>query len=70
MDLRFFADLGRIFKQEQGLLKNFRFTIRADNLFDAHRRVTDSNGDVPLSYQPDLIDPNGRVLGFELRKMF
>lgn len=70
LDLRVFADLGRLFKQDQGLLKNFRISLRADNVFDAHRRVTDSDGNVPLSYQPDLIDPNGRYLGFDLRKMF
>lgn len=70
LDLRVFADLGRLFKQEQGMLKNFRISLRADNVFDAHRRVTDSDGNVPLSYQPDLIDPNGRYLGFDLRKMF
>ncbi len=69
-DLRIFGDLGRIFKREQGLLKQFRLTLRADNLFDAHRRVTDSSGNVPLSYQPNLLDPNGRYLGIDLRKMF
>ena len=70
LDVRVFADLGRLFKQEQGILKNLRFILRAENVFDAHRKVTDSSGNVPLSYQPDLIDPDGRYLGIDLRKMF
>jgi len=69
-DLRIFADLGRVLKQESGPLKNFRISLRADNAFDARRRVTDSSGDVPLSYQPFLIDPTGRYLGVDLRKLF
>ena len=27
------------------------------NLFDAKPRVRDSSGEVPFSYQPDLLDP-------------
>ncbi len=69
-DLRLFADLGQILQKEAGFWKGFRVSFRANNIFDARRRVTDSNGDVPLSYQPSLIDPNGRYLGLELRKMF
>ena len=30
----------------------------------------DSNGDTPLAYQPFLVDPVGRYLGIDLRKMF
>jgi hypothetical protein len=25
---------------------------------------------VPLSYQPDYLDPRGRVIGIQFRKMF
>ncbi|WP_428028220.1 TonB-dependent receptor domain-containing protein [Altererythrobacter sp.] len=69
-DLRVFADLGQVFRKDAGFLKNFRISLRADNVFDARRRVTDSNGDVPLSYQPFLIDPTGRYLGIDFRKLF
>ena len=34
------------------------------------QRVSDANGLVPLSYQPDSLDPRGRVITLELRKMF
>lgn len=69
-DLRLFANLGEVFKQEEGFLKNFRVSLRADNIFDGRRTVRDSNGDTPLSYQPDLIDPTGRYVGIDLRKLF
>lgn len=70
LDLRLFADVGRLLKQEQGTLKNLRFSLEFDNLFDGQRRIVDADGDVPLRYQPFLIDPLGRVIRFELRKMF
>ncbi|MEO7914025.1 MAG: hypothetical protein ABIR23_01485, partial [Novosphingobium sp.] len=74
INMRLFADLG----QQKWLTggkpdtfwKGARFQLRVDNLFDAHQRVTDQNGVVPLSYQPDLIDPQGRIIGIELRKQF
>lgn len=69
VDLRLFADLGELLKQPDGPLKGLRFSLRADNLFDGIRRVTDETGNVPLNFQPALIDPVGRYLGIELRKM-
>lgn len=71
-DVRLFVD----FNQQASLLKavpllkNTRVSLSIDNVFDARQRVTDSNGDVPLRYQPYLIDPTGRSIGIELRKMF
>lgn len=70
LDLRIFADLGRWFGQEKEVFKNLRFSLEFDNLFDGQRRIVDANGDVPLRYQPFLVDPLGRVVRFELRKMF
>ncbi|MFC4294866.1 TonB-dependent receptor [Novosphingobium tardum] len=71
-DLRLFADLG----QQKSLVKsvpffeNTRVSLRVNNLFDAQQRVTDANGLVPLRYQPGFLDPQGRVVRIELRKMF
>ena len=70
VDLRLFADMGELFKKQDGPLKGLRLSLRADNLFDAIRRVTDETGAVPLSYQPALVDPVGRYVGIEIRKMF
>jgi iron complex outermembrane receptor protein len=74
VDLRLFADL----EQQEwltgggdpGFWKGARLSFRIDNLFDAHQRVTDENGLVPLRYQPGLIDPQGRSFEIEFRKMF
>jgi outer membrane receptor protein involved in Fe transport len=68
-DLRVFADLGRVIGDE-GFWKGTRVSLRADNVFDTRRTVTDASGEVPLSYQPFLIDPVGRYLGVEFRKLF
>jgi hypothetical protein len=32
--------------------------------------VTDNAGNTPLSYQPLYVDPQGRVVEIEFRKMF
>lgn len=50
--------------------KGSRLSFSVDNLFNSRQRVTDANGQVPLSYQPDLVDPRGRVIGIEFRKQF
>ena len=69
-DVRVFADIGRLTGTESGFLKGFRISLRADNVFDGQRRVTDQNGDTPLRYQPLLLDPVGRYLGVDFRKVF
>lgn len=69
-DLRAFSDLGELLGREDGFLKRLRVSLRADNLFDTRRKVTDTAGVVPLNYQPFLIDPTGRYVGIELRKLF
>lgn len=72
VNTRLFINLG----QQQSLvsrhpfLKGARLSLKVDNLFDSRQRVTDQSGAVPLSYQPDLLDPLGRVIGIELRKQF
>lgn len=70
VDLRLFADLGEVFKKQDGPLKGTRVSLTVDNLFGGVRRVTDETGAVPLSYQPALIDPIGRYVGIDIRKMF
>ncbi|MFN7159652.1 MAG: hypothetical protein ACK4MR_13330 [Erythrobacter cryptus] len=69
-NLRVFANIGEITGKNEGFLKDTRISLRADNLFDAQRRVRASNGDTPINYQPFLIDPLGLYLGIDLRKLF
>ncbi len=69
---RLFADLGQQKRLIEAVpfFKGARLSLKIDNLFDSRQRVTDANGVVPVSYQPDLLDPQGRVLGIEFRKQF
>lgn len=69
LDARIFVDLERQF-QKATFLKGSRLSLRIDNLFDAQQRVTDGNGDVPISYQPDFADPKGRFFEIDFRKRF
>ncbi len=71
-NLRFFADLGqrKDLVEKVPLLANTRVTLGANNLFDARQRIVDDTGAVPLRYQPYLVDPVGRFLTLEIRKLF
>lgn len=70
VDIRIFSNIGQLIGKDEGFLKNFRVSLRADNIFDGRRRVTDANGDTPINYQPFVIDPTGRFVGIDLRKLF
>ncbi len=71
-DLRLFANFG---DQPELTLKHpwlrgasLRFSV--DNIFDSKPKVHDAAGNVPLNYQPDLLDPLGRTLMISFRKLF
>ncbi len=71
-NLRAFVDMGqqiRLVRKHRWLI-GMRISLQVDNVFDARLRVTDQNGAVPLSYQPDLLDPQGRVIRLSVRKLF
>ena len=70
VDLRLFADLGEVLDRDDGLFEDLRLSLSVDNLFDGRRIVRDGNGDIPLRFQPLLLDPVGRFVGVELRKLF
>jgi len=70
VNLRIFANLGQVLKKDKGVLKDFRVSLRANNVFDSRRRVVDANGNTPINFQPDLLDPTGRYLTLQLRKLF
>ena len=70
LNLRLFTQLDQLTGSDNDILKNLRVSLRADNIFDGQRRVVDDNGNTPINFQPLLIDPNGRFLGIELRKLF
>ena len=72
LSLRLFADLGmqRSLVRNHRWLRGTRVTFSVDNLFDTRQRVTNGIGEVPVSYQPDLLDPTGRVVRLSIRKLF
>jgi iron complex outermembrane recepter protein len=51
-------------------LKGSRIAFRIDNVLGDVIDVRDNNGAVPLSYQPGLLDPQGRVFEVSFRKRF
>ncbi|MXP27271.1 hypothetical protein GRI58_00345 [Porphyrobacter algicida] len=53
-----------------GFLNHARLSLHVNNIFDAYQKVTDANGVVPISYQPALLDPYGRFVKIEFRKLF
>ena len=70
--MRAFVDLGqqKALTDMSSFFKNARLSLKIDNVLDARQRVTDQFGAVPISYQPDLLDPQGRVITIEFRKQF
>lgn len=69
-NLRVFTNLGEMVGKNEGLLKDLRVSLIADNLFDAQRKVRDSSGNTPVNYQPFVIDPLGLYVGIDIRKLF
>jgi hypothetical protein len=69
-NLRVFANMGEVTGKNEGLWKDLRLSLVADNVFDAQRQVRDSNGITPVNYQPFVIDPLGLYLGIDIRKLF
>ncbi len=71
VNLNVFADLGSrtSWVERFPILKGARINFGVENLFDTRTEVTSSTGDVPLNYQPDFLDPQGRVLRISLRKI-
>lgn len=72
VDLRLFANLGQQFGlvSKHPWLRGSSVRLEVDNLFDSRPRVRNTLGDVPISYQPDLLDPLGRTVSISFRKLF
>jgi hypothetical protein len=72
LNLRLFADLGqqRALIAKHPWLRGARLNLSVSNLFDAKEHVRDGSGLTPLTYQPDYLDPQGRVIRLSFRKLF
>ncbi|MEE4317197.1 MAG: hypothetical protein V2I74_09475 [Erythrobacter sp.] len=69
-DLRVFSNLAELTGSQNPVLKNVRISLRMDNIFDGQRAVRDEAGNTPVNYQPFVIDPVGRFIGIDIRKLF
>jgi len=72
MNLRFWDDFTpqRAVIERFPLLRGVRVTLSIINLFDQSIKVRDSAGPTPLIYQSAFLDPTGRVISINLRKLF
>jgi len=52
------------------VLRGVRVTLNLNNLFNDSIRVRDTAGATPLAYQTGYLDPTGRVVSGNLRKLF
>jgi hypothetical protein len=71
-DLRLFANPGDIpeIAVKHPWLRATQVRLEFNNVFNAHPNVHDAAGNVPLNYQPDLLDPLGRTIMISFRKLF
>ncbi len=71
-DLRLFANPGDIpeVAVKHPWLRGTQVRFEVKNIFDSKPRVRSALGDPLLNYQPDLLDPLGRTIGFSIRKLF
>jgi hypothetical protein len=51
-------------------LRGAQVRLAVDNIFDARQRVRDNRGFVPVNFQPDYLDPQGRTVRISIRKLF
>jgi iron complex outermembrane receptor protein len=72
VNLRFWDDFTpqRAVIERFPLLHGVRVTLSILNLFDQSIKVRDSAGPTPLIYQSAFLDPTGRVIQINLRKLF
>jgi hypothetical protein len=71
-DIRLFANLGQRFDlvAKHPWLRGTSLQFEVKNVFDSKQKVRDAFGEVPIGFQPDLLDPLGRTVGITFRKLF
>ncbi|HEX4800033.1 MAG TPA: TonB-dependent receptor, partial [Sphingomicrobium sp.] len=71
-DLRLFANPGDIpeVAVKHPWMRGTQVRFEVNNVFDSRPKVHDAFGNVPINYQPDLLDPLGRTIMISFRKLF
>jgi hypothetical protein len=69
---RLFANLGQMpqLGQKYPFLRGARVQLVVNNVLDSRQKVRDAAGLTPLGYQPGYVDPVGRTIRIEFRKLF
>jgi iron complex outermembrane receptor protein len=72
VDARMFINLDQrtSLVEKAPFLKGVRIAFTIDNIFDSRQEVTDEAGLIPLAYQRAYREPQGRVVGIDIRKLF
>jgi iron complex outermembrane receptor protein len=72
LNLRLFSNLSaqREWVAAYPILRGTRVTFGVNNLLNSKIKVRDATGLVPVSYQPDYLDPLGRSIRLSVRKVF
>ena len=72
VNLRLFADLGSQQRLVRAVpfVRGSRLSINIDNIANARLQVRNRLGEVPIGYQPDQLDPLGRSVRIQFRKVF
>jgi len=72
VNLRLFANFTAVpgMVQKHPWLRGARVTFSVNNLFNEKVTVRDQTGLTPVSYQPDYLDPIGRSVRLNVRKLF
>ena len=71
VNARIFVQLGQIPALiDSDWAQGARISLRIDNVFNSYQRVRDATGATPLRYQRGYLDPAGRVIKIEFRKLF
>jgi uncharacterized membrane protein YgcG len=72
LNTRFFANLGERLDLviKYPWLRGTQVRLDVDNVFDSRQRVRDNGGFVPVNFQPDYLDPQGRTVRISIRKLF
>lgn len=71
-DLRAFVNLNERFDvmADAPWLRGTSLRFGIDNIFNARPQTRDENGVIPIVYQPDLLEPEGRTISISIRKIF
>ena len=71
VNLNIFMDLNQraSWVAKYPILKGTRIQFGIQNLFDTRPEASVASGEVPTNYQPDYLDPQGRVVSLTLRKI-